>query len=112
MQEANAARTAAEAAAEEAFLQLSEQRTHAEAVAVGAQGAEEEAAQARPRSKALPHTSRLTRTNPHLARRTAHPAPRTQSFTPTPYSTPTPPPAPPTPPTHPRRSAPVLTRYA
>ena len=101
MQEANAARTAAEAAAEEAFLQLSEQRTHAEAVAVGAQGAEEEAAQARPRSKALPHSSRLTRTNPHPARRTAHPAPRTQSFTPTPHSTPPlQPPHPPHPPTH------------
>ena len=52
MQEAQEARSAAEAAAEEAFLQLSEQRTHAEAVAVGAQGAEEEAAQARRRTEA------------------------------------------------------------
>jgi len=108
LQEANAARTAAEAAAEEAFLQLSEQRTHTEAVAVGAQGAEEEAAQARRRAEALPLTPHPSPpahppvlSSPHRAPHAPHPTLRPPHPTsPHPSTHPTPPPAPPTPPLH------------
>ena len=47
LQQERAARSEAEAAAEEAYMQLTEQKQHAESVAISAQSAEEEAAQER-----------------------------------------------------------------